>query len=123
MSKPRVTVLAATVQGLSKADATRRYGVSRHWVHALLARPWIQLGFCAVRSLLPRGSEVSGRRPVVCFDIVRCQGITEDQPSAEDAAGTLGSNHLGAFTHRFFRSMRTSRVSYPHRPGAAMESP
>jgi len=38
MSKQRVIVLAVTVQGLSKAEAARRYGVSRQWVHALLAR-------------------------------------------------------------------------------------
>ena len=38
MSKQKVIVLAVTVQGLSKAEAARRYGVSRQWVHELLTR-------------------------------------------------------------------------------------
>ncbi|MFC9353349.1 helix-turn-helix domain-containing protein, partial [Arthrobacter sp. NPDC057013] len=33
MSKQKVIVLAVRDQGLSVADAARRYGVSRRWVH------------------------------------------------------------------------------------------
>jgi transposase InsO family protein len=38
MSKQKVIVLAVVEQGLSASEAARRYGVSRQWVHALLAR-------------------------------------------------------------------------------------
>ena len=38
MSKPQVIVLSVVVQGLSKAEAARRYGVSWQWVHTLLTR-------------------------------------------------------------------------------------
>jgi transposase InsO family protein len=38
MSKQKVIVLAVRDQGLSVADAARRYGVSRRWVHELLRR-------------------------------------------------------------------------------------
>ncbi|UKA53104.1 IS481 family transposase [Arthrobacter sp. FW305-BF8] len=38
MSKQKVIVLAVRNQGLSVADAARRYGVSRRWVHELLRR-------------------------------------------------------------------------------------
>ena len=38
MSKPRVIVLSVVVQGLSKAEAARRYDVSWQWVHTLVSR-------------------------------------------------------------------------------------
>jgi transposase InsO family protein len=38
MSKARVIVLSVVEQGMSKAEAARRFGVSRRWVHTLLAR-------------------------------------------------------------------------------------
>ena len=38
MSKNKVIVLAVLEGGMSKAEAARRYGVSRRWVHELLAR-------------------------------------------------------------------------------------
>ena len=38
MSKARVIVLSVTVQGISKSEAARRFGVSRRWVHTLVAR-------------------------------------------------------------------------------------
>jgi transposase InsO family protein len=38
MSKPQVIVLSVVVQGLSKAEAARRYGVSWQWVHTLVTR-------------------------------------------------------------------------------------
>lgn len=38
MSKNKVIVLAVLEGGMSKAEAARRYGVSRRWVHQLLAR-------------------------------------------------------------------------------------
>jgi transposase InsO family protein len=38
MSKQRVIVKAVLEQGLPVTEAARRYGVSRQWVHALLAR-------------------------------------------------------------------------------------
>ncbi len=38
MSKARVIVLSVVHQGLSKTEAARRFGVSRQWVHALVAR-------------------------------------------------------------------------------------
>jgi transposase InsO family protein len=38
MSKPRVIVLSVVHQGLSAAEAAARFGVSRQWVHQLLAR-------------------------------------------------------------------------------------
>jgi transposase InsO family protein len=38
MSKQKVIVLAVRDQGLAVADAARRYGVSRRWVHELLRR-------------------------------------------------------------------------------------
>jgi transposase InsO family protein len=38
MSKARVIVLSVTLQGMSKAEAARRFGVSRRWVHTLVAR-------------------------------------------------------------------------------------
>jgi len=38
MSKNKVIVLAVLEGGMSKAEAARRYGVSRQWVHELLAR-------------------------------------------------------------------------------------
>ena len=38
MSKARVVVLAVVHQGLSKAEAARRYGVSWQWVHTLVTR-------------------------------------------------------------------------------------
>lgn len=38
MSKSRVIVLSVVHQGLSKAEAARRYGVTWQWVHTLVAR-------------------------------------------------------------------------------------
>lgn len=38
MSKPRVIVLSVVQQGLSVSEAAARFGVSRQWVHVLLAR-------------------------------------------------------------------------------------
>jgi transposase InsO family protein len=38
MSKPRVIVLSVVVQGLSASEAAAKFGVSRQWVHQLLAR-------------------------------------------------------------------------------------
>jgi transposase len=38
MSKARVIVLSVVEQGLSKAEAARRYGVSWRWVHSLVTR-------------------------------------------------------------------------------------
>ena len=38
MSKPRVIVLSVVHQGLSKAEAARRYNVSWQWVHTLVTR-------------------------------------------------------------------------------------
>ena len=38
MSKRRAIILAVTVEGLSQAEAARRYGVSRGWVSKLVAR-------------------------------------------------------------------------------------
>jgi transposase InsO family protein len=38
MSKARVIVLSVLEQGMSKAEAARRFGVSRRWVHTLLTR-------------------------------------------------------------------------------------
>ncbi|HVV76784.1 MAG TPA: helix-turn-helix domain-containing protein [Mycobacteriales bacterium] len=38
MSKARVVVLAVVHQGLTKAAAAERYGVSRQWVHILVTR-------------------------------------------------------------------------------------
>lgn len=38
MSKSRVIVLSVVVQGLSKAEAARRYNVSWQWVHTLVTR-------------------------------------------------------------------------------------
>ena len=38
MSKSRVIVLSVVVQGLSKAEAARRYDVSWQWVHTLVKR-------------------------------------------------------------------------------------
>lgn len=38
MSKNKVIVLAVLEGGMSKAEAARRYGVGRQWVHELLAR-------------------------------------------------------------------------------------
>ena len=38
MSKPRVIVLSVVVQGLTKAEAARRYDVSWQWVHTLVTR-------------------------------------------------------------------------------------
>ncbi|MBE7189587.1 helix-turn-helix domain-containing protein, partial [Jatrophihabitans endophyticus] len=38
MSKSRVIVLSVVVQGLSKAEAARRYDVSWQWVHTLVSR-------------------------------------------------------------------------------------
>ena len=38
MSKPRVIVLSVAQQGLSVTEAAARFGVSRQWVHVLLAR-------------------------------------------------------------------------------------
>jgi len=38
MSKSRVIVLSVVHQGLSKAEAARRYGVSWQWVHTLVTR-------------------------------------------------------------------------------------
>jgi transposase InsO family protein len=38
MSKARVVVLAVVHQGLTKAEAADRYGVSRQWVHTLVTR-------------------------------------------------------------------------------------
>jgi transposase InsO family protein len=38
MSKARVIVLAVVHQGLTKAEAARRYGVSWQWVHTLVTR-------------------------------------------------------------------------------------
>lgn len=38
MSKARVIVLSVVVQGLSKAETARRYGVSWQWVHTLVSR-------------------------------------------------------------------------------------
>jgi transposase InsO family protein len=38
MSKPRVIVLSVVHQGLSKAEAARRYNVSWQWVHTLVSR-------------------------------------------------------------------------------------
>jgi transposase InsO family protein len=38
MSKNKVIVLAVLEGGMSKSEAARRYGVSRRWVHELLAR-------------------------------------------------------------------------------------
>ena len=38
MSKARVIVLSVIEQGMSKAEAARRFGVSRRWVHTLVSR-------------------------------------------------------------------------------------
>lgn len=38
MSKPRVIVLSVVEQGLSASQAAAKFGVSRQWVHRLLAR-------------------------------------------------------------------------------------
>lgn len=38
MSKARVIVLSIIEQGMSKADAARKFGVSRRWVHTLVDR-------------------------------------------------------------------------------------
>jgi transposase InsO family protein len=38
MSKARVIVLSVVEQGMSKADAVRKFGVSRRWVHTLVDR-------------------------------------------------------------------------------------
>jgi transposase InsO family protein len=38
MSKARVIVLSVTVQGMSKSEAARQFGVSRRWVHTLVTR-------------------------------------------------------------------------------------
>jgi transposase InsO family protein len=55
MSKARVIVLAVVHQGLTKAEAARRYGVSWQWVHTLVCR-YNQGGLDAV--------EPRSRRPV-----------------------------------------------------------
>jgi transposase InsO family protein len=38
MSKARVIVLSVVEQGMSKAEAAQRFGVSRRWVHTLIGR-------------------------------------------------------------------------------------
>jgi transposase InsO family protein len=38
MSKARVIVLSVVEQGMSKADAARKFGVSRRWIHILVTR-------------------------------------------------------------------------------------
>ena len=38
MSKARVIVLSIVEQGMSKAQAAQRFGVSRRWVHTLVDR-------------------------------------------------------------------------------------
>jgi len=52
MSKARVIVLSVVHQGLSQAEAARRYGVSWRWVHTLVAR-YREGGMAAVE---PRSS-------------------------------------------------------------------
>lgn len=57
MSKPRVIVLSVVQQGLTVTEAAARFGVSRQWVHVLLAR-YRQAGLDAVepRSHRPRSN-------------------------------------------------------------------
>jgi transposase InsO family protein len=57
MSKSKVIVLSVVVQGLSKAEAARRHGVSWRWVHELVTRDQ-EGGLEAVepRSTRPRGN-------------------------------------------------------------------
>jgi transposase len=57
MSKARVIVLSVVHQGLSQAEAARRYGVSWRWVHTLVQR-YHEGGLEAVdaRSSRPRSS-------------------------------------------------------------------
>ena len=38
MSKTRSIIVAVTVEGLSRAEAARRYDVSKGWVSKLMAR-------------------------------------------------------------------------------------
>jgi transposase len=38
MSKSRIIVLSVVQQGLTKAEAARKYGVSWRWVHTLVTR-------------------------------------------------------------------------------------
>ncbi len=54
MSKNKVIVLAVLEGGMSKAEAARRYGVTRRWVHELIQR-YSEHG--------PEGLEARSRRP------------------------------------------------------------
>ena len=62
MSKARVIVLAVVHQGLTKAEAARRYGVSWQWVHTLVTR-YLQGGLDAVEPRSRRPASNSKATP------------------------------------------------------------
>lgn len=66
MSKAKLVITAVTVQGISQAEAVRRYGVSKAWVSKLMAR-WRAEGEAAFepRTRRPHHSPRSVAEPAV----------------------------------------------------------
>ena len=121
MSKNKVIVLAIIEGGMSKAEAARRYGVSRQWVHELLRRHALagEAGLTP-RSRRPRTSPHTTPGPV--RDRILALRIELTQKGLDAGAETIAS-HLqredlpvpaATTIHRTLRATRTV-VPEPHK--------
>lgn len=92
MSKARLVITAVTVQGLSQAEAARRYGVSKGWVSKLMAR-WRLEGEAAfeARSRRPRSSPAATKPAVVAAVLAERDRLTA---SGHDAGPETIAWHL-----------------------------
>jgi transposase InsO family protein len=94
MSKARVIVLAVVHQGLTKAEAARRYGVSWQWVHTLVTR-YGEGGLDAVESRSRRPASNANATPAAVADRV-VELRKQLEADGLDAGPVTIAHHLAA---------------------------
>jgi transposase len=105
MSKPQIIVLSVVVQGLSKAEAARRYGVSWQWVHTLVTR--YQAG--GLEALQPRSRRPASNARATPHEL--CERIVELRKQLH--ADGLDAGPVTIATHQL---VYLSRRQLPIRP-------
>lgn len=97
MSKARLVITAVTVQGLTQAEAARRYGVSKGWVSKLMTR-YRQEGDAAFE---PRSRRPSSSPQAIAAEVVEAVLTERDRltASGHDNGATTIAWHLQQAGH------------------------
>ena len=118
MSKAKVIVLSVVVQGLSKAEAARRYQVSWQWVHILLAR--YQAG--GLEALEPRSRRpLSNSRAAEALRERILELRKQLEANGPDAGPVTIAHHLSAESHTAPSTSTIRRIL--HQAGLIVPAP